>query len=285
MLKDLNNTSYAKINLNLGGSLQELKLRSKEIIKNLNTLPYHKSYSSAILFPFTNRIENGKYIFNKDVYNLKLNENNINAIHGLVYNKEFKIISQKCTRKSASITIAYHEISLTKGFPFKYKLHLNYTLLNNSLNLKVKVFNTDLKAFPFTIGWHPYFYSSDLFNSFLKFSSSKKLIFNAKMIPIKIEEISLIDKKFQIKNKKFDDCYIINHKNLNFETPNYSININSSSNKNYFQIYTPKELNTIAIEPMTGPSNSLNNNLGLKILKPNETYSINWKIKLTNNYK
>ena len=285
MLTDSNNESYAKINLNLGGSLQELTLKSKEIIKNLNTLSYHKSYSSAILFPFTNRIENGKYSFNNIEYNLDLNENNINAIHGLVYNKKFKIINQECDNKFAAITIEYHEISQTKGFPFNYKLHLNYTLSSNSLNLKAKVFNTDLKPFPFTIGWHPYFYSSDLFNSFLDFSSSKKLVFNDKMIPSEIEEISLIDKKFQIKNKKFDDCYIINHKNLNFETPNYSINLNSSSNKNYFQIYTPNELNAIAIEPMTGPSNSFNNNLGLKILNPNETYSIDWKIKLTNNNK
>ena len=69
ILTDSITESYAKINLNLGGSLQELTLSNKKIIKNLKTLSYNNSFSSAILFPFTNRIENGKYSFNNNEYN------------------------------------------------------------------------------------------------------------------------------------------------------------------------------------------------------------------------
>ncbi|MFK5959110.1 MAG: aldose 1-epimerase [Lutibacter sp.] len=272
--------SYAKILLNLGGSLQELILDDKQIIKNLKPLSYDNSFSSAILFPFTCRIKNGNYLFNNNEYHLELNENNENALHGLVYNKKFKVVTQETTTDFASITLIYEETQKPKGFPFNFKLFLVYTLSHSSLNLEVKVINSDLTSFPFAIGWHPYFYSSDLFNSFLDFSSSKKLVFDDKMIPIKIDEISPINKKIQIKNTKFDDCYIINYKNLNFETPAYSINISSSSNENYFQLYTPNKINTIAIEPMTGPANSFNNKFGLKVLKPNKTYQLNWKIKL-----
>jgi aldose 1-epimerase len=49
------------------------------------------------------------------------------------------------------------------------------------------------------------------------------------------------------------------------------------------QLYTPKGLPLIAIEPMTGISNSFNNKIGLQVLKPNETYSITWNVKFNNN--
>lgn len=280
VLTDQKNRSCATIYLDLGGSIQELTLDDNKIIKNLKSLPYSSSYSSAILFPFTNRIKNGTYSLNNNEYNLELNENAKNAIHGLVYNKKFKIVNHKINVDFASITLSYQEIQKPKGFPFNYDIILTYTLSQTELNLEVIVKNTDSKTFPFTLGWHPYFYSSDLFNSFLKFNSTKKVVLDPKMIPIKIDKISPIDKKFQIKNKKFDDCFIVNDKNINFETPTYSINISSSLNENYIQIYTPNKTNAIAIEPMTGPANSFNNKLGLKVLNPNETYQINLKIKL-----
>ena len=53
----------AKIILNQGASLQELTLNSVELIKDLEPLKYQDTYASAILFPFANRIENGKYVF------------------------------------------------------------------------------------------------------------------------------------------------------------------------------------------------------------------------------
>ena len=282
LLKDSKSESFAHIFLDLGGSLQELTLKTTKIIKNLKSVDYNNSFSSAILFPFTNRIKGGKYSFNNQKYELELNENNENAIHGLVHNKKYKLVSKETSEDYAKVTLSYKEDQKPKGFPFNFEILLTYTLSFKSLNLEVIVKNTDAIPFPFTLGWHPYFYSSDLFNSYLNFLSTKKIIFDKKMIPVKVENISPIHEKFQIKNNKYDDCYIVNDKNLYFETPNYSIDIKSSSNENYFQLYTPYKLNSIAIEPMTGPSNSFNNKLGLKILKPNEDYHVNWEIKLIN---
>jgi aldose 1-epimerase len=38
----------------------------------------------------------------------------------------------------------------------------------------------------------------------------------------------------------------------------------------------------IAIEPMTGISNSFNNRIGLKVLEPKKSYSLSWNVKLNN---
>tara|TARA_R110000787_G_scaffold129264_2_gene241082 strand:- start:8411 stop:9280 length:870 start_codon:yes stop_codon:yes gene_type:complete len=283
VLKNANNTSKAKIFLNLGGSLQNLILNKNVIIKGLHPLKYDASYASAILFPFVNRVKEGTYKFMQKEYKLAINlkEEN-NAIHGLVYNKEFNIVHQEVTEKSATISIEYVENERALGFPFYYTLLLTYTLTNNTLTLKVKVKNMDTHPFPFNIGWHPYFTSSNLYESFLSFKSEQKLTFNEVMIPVKIKDINM-DEDMQIKDKKLDDCYILKTNTVGFKTPDYSIKINSSSEKNYIQLYTPKLENTIAIEPTTGVSNSFNNKIGLQILEKEETYNVQWTINLQEN--
>ncbi|NEW80020.1 MAG: aldose 1-epimerase, partial [Gelidibacter sp.] len=62
-IEDSNKVSFAKIHLNLGGSLQELILLNQHIIKDLHPLTYDNTYASAILFPFANRIEDGSYVY------------------------------------------------------------------------------------------------------------------------------------------------------------------------------------------------------------------------------
>jgi len=51
-----------------------------------------------------------------------------------------------------------------------------------------------------------------------------------------------------------------------------------STDENYLQIYTPNDRKSIAIEPQTAPANSFNSKIGLQVLKPEETYNLNWKI-------
>ncbi len=280
VLNNKKNTTQAKIFLNLGGSLQNLILNKNIIIKDLYPLKYDTSYASAILFPFVNRVNNGTYTFMLKEFTLDLNvkEEN-NALHGLVYNKEFNIIYQLATNNSATVTLEYVETKKTKGFPFRYIIQLTYTLTNNSLSLQIKVKNTDSQSFPFNIGWHPYFSSTNLYNSFLSFKSEQKLSFNEVMIPVKTKDI-ILKKDLQIKDRQFDDCYILNSNSIGFKTPDYSIKIDSSSEENYLQLFTPNIENTIAIEPTTGVSNSFNNKIGLQTLKADETNIVQWTIKL-----
>ena len=283
VLKNSNNTTHAKIFLNLGGSLQNLILNNKVIIKDLYPLKYDASYASAILFPFVNRVKDGTYKFMQKEYKLAINlkEEN-NAIHGLVYNKEFNIVHQEVTEELATISIEYVQNERSIGFPFYYTLLLTYTLTNNTLTLKVKVKNTDTHPFPFNIGWHPYFMSSNLYESFLSFDSDQKLTFNEVMIPVKIKNIKM-EESLQIKDRQFDDCYILNTNTIGFKTPDYSIKINSSSEKNFIQLFTPKLANTIAIEPTTAVSNSFNNKIGLQVLEKDESYNVQWTINLQGN--
>ena len=74
--------------------------------------------------------------------------------------------------------------------------------------------------------------------------------------------------------------WILNSNEIQFNTPKYQLLISSSVKNNFLQAYTPPKKNIIAIEPTTGVSDSFNNEIGLKILNPNETYNINWSLSI-----
>ncbi len=279
-VKDSENKVFGKIHLNDGGSLQELTLNGKHIIQALSPLDYNETYASSILFPFANRVDSGKYNFDNQEFQLDINvkaENN--AMHGLVYNKVFKILNIETNKNEASITLEYVEFNKSIGFPYNYSIQLKYIFNQNNLSLQVLVKNTDSKNFPFTLGWHPYFVSDHLFDSTLNFNSTKKLIIGERNITTGIEDILPV-KDFKIQDKKLDDCWILESNNALFKTPNYNLTITSSAKNNFLQAYTPPKKNTIAIEPTTGVSNSFNNNIGLEILKANETHTVTWQLSI-----
>lgn len=274
---------YGKINLSEGASLQELTLNGSAIIQDMAPLPYSSTYASSILFPFANRIKDGAYTFNGKDYAFEINQaEENNALHGLVYDKTFQIVSQECSNESASVTLEYIETKESKGFPYTYSVQVQYFFTKDSLSLKMTVNNTDTKPFPFTLGWHPYFISDNLHDSAIRFDCSQKLLIGDRNITTGVENIEPIE-TFQIKDQQLDDCWILKSNTVVFNTPKYDLTIGSSVENNFLQAYTPPRQNTIAIEPTTGVSDSFNNKIGLQELKANESYDVTWDLKITNN--
>lgn len=277
-LSNASKTSIAKICLNEGARVVDLKLNGKIIIEEQTNFDYKNSYASAILFPFAGRVENGAYTFKFDDYQLDCNDNN-NAIHGLVYDKTFEIFEPEEHQDNCSVTFNYYEKKPVVGFPFRYFLSVTYTLFESHLNTRVTIKNIDDKAFPFTLGWHPYFKSSNLNESSLVLSSKQKAVYDANMVA-QILENSVFDGEIELKDNQLDDCFVLKDNYTVLKTPDYNLKISADAKKNYYQIFTPEKLPLIAIEPLTGVSNNLNNKIGLQVLEPGTTYVQNWELNL-----
>ena len=278
-----NNHTKAVINLNhQGGRLQSLVFNNNTIIEDLENKTYEQSFAGSILFPIANRINNGKYEFRNKTYTLNCNEpGKNNAIHGLVYDKKFELKSIEAFEDYAEAILVYEEKNPPEGYPFPYFIRLTYRLSDKELSLKVDIKNTGKNAFPFTLGWHPYFYCDDFEKSFLSFNSHKVVIMNQNMIALGVNE-KTIENPFSLKDKKLDDCFVLNGREIEFYTPNYKVEIHGHPKSNFFQIYTPPKENRIALEPMTGVSDSLNHKKGLQVLQPDENKSETWTIKYLN---
>ena len=272
--------SKAQISLNQGGRLSHLVFEGIQVLADFDASTYENNYASSIQFPFVNRIKDGKYTFNNSKYKLNCNEvDKNNALHGLVYNKTFVCTKKALTLHYASVTLQYKDNGKHQGFPFKFNIELTYTLNKKGIILSVNIANKDKKTFPFSVGWHPYFYSKNLDNSTLNFSSNKKYVFDNQQIISGTTDLN-IEMPFQLKAVTLDDCYPLKTNEIDFSTPEYSFNIGSTSKENFLQLYTPEVHNVIAIEPMTGAADNFNNEIGLQTLQPNETYNTKWLITI-----
>ena len=268
----------ASIRLQEGGRLQELWLQDELIICEPKGMSYQQSFAAAILFPFANRIANGKYSFKGQDYQLPTNENGRhNAIHGLIYDKTFEIVEHQEKKEFVSFSIVYEEQHPPAGFPFPFKIILTYCLFADKLELKIEIKNTGHKDLPFTLGWHPYFYSSDLSSAKLTFHPQHQVLFDTNMIT-KGKVSAEIEKPFMIADKNLDDCFTLQKQQVEFESDNRIIGISSTPFHPYLQVYTPPTRDAIAIEPMTGISDTFNNDIGLQVLPVDKSYEQSWKI-------
>lgn len=271
---------------NLGASLQKLSSNSVDIINGISNdkeglNDYKNTYKSALLFPFPNRISGGKYEFNQTKYELNCNETSLNnALHGHIYDKPFSVKNSEANENNAVVSFYYVDKGKTKGFPFPYQIEIIYTFSANKIDINFNILNTGKKSFPFGIGWHPYFKTSNLNSGSLDFEAENQYLLDEKMIPL--NEIPL---KFKtpllIENTFLDDCFITNKPKASFKCEAYEIEMVYTSNteKNYLQVYTPPTRDCIAIEPMTCAPNAFNNQNGLLVLEPNEKFE--WQINLS----
>jgi len=284
----------------LGGSINQMTLNNKgnlikimdgyssirDAEKNLTS-----SFKGSNLFPFPNRIADGKYNFNNQVYQLTLNfpqENN--AIHGLLFDEEFKIVDKQ-DGATGSMLILEYEAKEAKGYPFRYYFKTLYRLReNNGFECEIQVTNLMDHPIPVAHGWHPYFKlgESQINDLQLQFQAKNILKVDKRNIPTG-ESISYnkFNKLTTILDINLDNCFRLSEENERAETIimnkssdfGYKIWQETGSYKyNYLQIYTPPHRKSIAIEPMTCIPDAFNNKEGLIILSPSESFSVIWGI-------
>jgi aldose 1-epimerase len=271
--------SFFEVIPNEGGRIGRLVVDNCDVIKDPEGVDYADSYAASVLFPFPNRVEDGVYNFNNVDYQLTCNQiKEHNALHGLIYNQTFEVVKQSIDNKNTQVKLLYESDGSFDGFPFKFKVELTYQLNNNKFYCSIKVTNTDACAFPFAMGWHPYFFTSEKETSTLELTAKNQLINNHRNIPV---EAKSLNKKVTLKlNESYDDCFELAVNEALFKTPHYNLTLKLDKTSKYLQIYTPADANVVAIEPMTAPANSFNNALGLKILDAGATHSETYTLSI-----
>lgn len=267
-----------------GAALNSYKFRDTEFVEGYQKPEEiaNQKYKGVILAPFPNRVAQGRYSFQDKNYKLNINRKKEGlALHGLLYNEVFEIISQS----DQELRMKYLYTSMKEGFPFLFSLNVSYKLrLDGSLSVTTEVENFGPNM-PFGLGWHPYFKLGKSIDSLkLEIPACEKLELDNALIPTG-DMISFHTRTKQIKlaDYHFDDCFLVNESARNsFKIigSEHSLEVRSEQKGefDYFQLYTPKSRSSIAIEPMSCAPDSFNNQMGLITLKPRETRSFSYEI-------
>jgi aldose 1-epimerase len=115
-----------------------------------------------VLFPFPNRIRDGRFTWDGRTYQLPLNDPaGKNAIHGFACRHPWRVVAQGADADGAWLTGLFRgSIDAPEDralWPADYQLTLTIRLGANNLRLQAEVFNPDTKPLPFGLGYHPYF--------------------------------------------------------------------------------------------------------------------------------
>lgn len=250
------------------------------------------SFKGSNLFPFPNRIDGGKYQANGNQLSLDINfPNENNAIHGLVYNKEFLIVHQEETDNSCKVQLSYSFDGSNTGYPFNYEYFLSYTLNESGITIDNSVKNTGTsQAIPVGFGYHPYFtLGSKVDDIELEFASESTYLVGDRMIPTgETEKFDTFNTAKAIENYEFDTCFGFGDADKVHSTKLISKELNGGMDiwqkggeqgLKFVQIYTPPHRNSIAIEPMSCIANAFNNKIGLIELEPKASSDVSWGIK------
>ncbi len=115
-----------------------------------------------ILFPFPNRIRDGRFTWEGKHYQLPTNDpSGKNAIHGFVCHKPWRVIAEGADATAAWVTaefVASLDAPETLAlWPADYRITLTYRFHGNALDLDAEIANPDTRDLPWGLGYHPYF--------------------------------------------------------------------------------------------------------------------------------
>ncbi len=275
-----------------GATLNQLKLELSgnlvsviEGYASYEEVPNFPGSRSGILFPFPNRLKQGKYKYEGIEYQFPTEEkHNGNAIHGLVRKQPFKLEGYEAHDTGGKVKLAYYSSGDLPYYPFPFGLYIEFEYHNNQLTTKFSVENRGNTHMPVGLGWHPYFSLGEKVDDL-----ELKLPFVSQ---VELDEINLPTGKvidfFDYENfnkvgeRGFDDCFklIMQDKSALFSTAKgCGLAFEGSKEFLFLQVYIPEDRDSIAIEPMNCNVNAFNNQEGLMDLEKGSIYKAEFVVR------
>lgn len=269
------NGTKATISLENGAAISAFSVRSQSGEKILMTMHPRHRFENAWLFPFPNRLKNGRFEFEGKEYQFPLNDDDQrpNALHGFINNKHFSLVNH--SEKSCELIFNYKgELAY---YPFPCTIKIRYELIENGLNTEVIIENKGTTQMPFGLGWHPYFDINegvDLVK--LKMPCSAIIELDESGIPKGSEHPSYcFEELSSLAKRNLDDCFRVSHSGKNITEVQFStgetLQVWQKEEYPFIQVYTHPERRSLAVEPMSCGVNALNTYDGLTVLAPNES--------------
>lgn len=232
-------------------------------------------FKSGKMSPFACRLNKGKYSFANTDYTIDKFYLGEHAIHGILYDASFAIISTSITEAAAAITLRHDYVGEDAGFPFKYSIEIEWQLKRDNLvKVQTTVINNTTQIIPMADGWHPYFMlGTSIDDCLLSFTCKGQLEYDADLLPTgKLISAHAFDKGKLLNGIALDNGYLM-HEKENFctiENAMYKLIVTPINNYPYLQLYTPPDRKSIAIENLSGAPDCFNNKMGLQYLQPQQ---------------
>lgn len=252
-----------------------------------------------ILFPFPNRIRDGRFTWLNRTYQLPKNDSSgANAIHGFTPRTTFEVHSHGQDDRGSYIWLRNRGTTCVPNiaslWPAGWQLDLTWILQKDATEVHVEVKNTDDRSLPFGFGLHPYFRLTSPNDAVVVPAAAKWELIDG--LPtgrvIDVEIAQDLQTPRQVSTLSLDDLYTNVESNVAAETglrligrlarsDQHIIEVKATPEFREVVVFTPPHRQAICIEPYTCPTDAINLRLihedtGWQILDPAQT----WKARV-----
>lgn len=114
------------------------------------------AYGIPILFPFPNRIRDGRFSFRGETYTVDPPR------HGFVRDRPWEVTAHGASDEEGAWIVSSFDASnyaeeILRQFPFRFTLRFTYRLRDGCLEMRAAARNTGRREMPLGFGIHPYF--------------------------------------------------------------------------------------------------------------------------------
>jgi galactose mutarotase-like enzyme len=173
---------------------------------------------------------------------------------------------------------------LLEAFPFPHLIEIEATLVEGSLEIATTVTATGDVAVPIAFGFHPYLCLPGVPRSewVLEAPVHERLLLDDRGLPTGEREPTAIEPG-PLGERTYDDAFLAPPPGSAFTLagPDRRLELRMDSGYPFTQIFAPPELDAIAIEPMTAPTNALlTAGPDLTFVPPGESFTATFSISV-----
>jgi aldose 1-epimerase len=257
-------SSRATVDL-MGAYVINVSLDGEPVVKPSGD-GFHTHGGIAVLMPYAGRIKRGEYQFEGESFKLPVGKGG-HAIHGFAKDARWKVLKRR------GDLVELRSRLRGQGYPGILEATIAYSVGQRSFSTECLVRNMSNRDCPLVVGFHPYFLGDDW-----RISTSGN-----------VQRYRLQDGYFPTGEREpFSFDGVGPHSNLDdsfrvggtvrFHSSERELVI-GRSRMPYLIVYDGKyaQGKSVAIEPYTGLPDAYNNGIGLRVLKPGQSFSCGYR--------
>lgn len=169
-------------------------------------------------------------------------------------------------------------------FPFRHRLELCATLAADGLTLAATLSATADDPVPICFGFHPYFGIPDLPRAQwrLELPAMRALALDERRIPTGVEEpFAGLDAPLGARELDAGFVLLGERAVLALSGAGRRIAVELAQGYPCAQVFAPRAVDCVALEPMTAPTNALSSGRGLRVVEPGGEFRAEFRIRVT----
>ena len=277
----------------VGGSIAAYEWRDRAVLRRASPDALARGevrdFASYPLVPFSNRIANAALHWLGTAYRLSRYLPGLpHAIHGNGWQRAWAVVEHAPSRATLALE---HDAAGARAleWPFAYRARQSFALEADALTLTQAIENTGGRAFPFGLGWHPFFPRSDATR--LEFRAAAVWLTDATQLPTRRESVPPrwdFASARPIGDTALDHCFAGWQPPAIVRWPRrgLAVSIEADAACGHLVVYVPRGTKHMAIEPVTHMTDAFNRaaageaDTGTRVLAPGETFSCTMRLSV-----